>query len=272
MGEGGTGGDLVAPEFASSVWHLVKEFSALLSDCRQVDTANGAPYGLPVYSAFTAAGAALTENPGSAIPDGSPGAGTPLVAYSLVQFGQAPTYGARAPLSMQLQTDAVDHGDSLSAALAEAIGRQVASAVGSAVYGAATVGQEVTLGTVTNANVAKLLGLIDPAVVPGARLYVHPTDWALLAADDATKLRNFPVPVVPTFGVTAFSTGSVSGPVLANLGASFVLRRVASLQVQVTNQVASGAGSADYLGHVVIANARYDVKAVGQTAAVVYSK
>jgi hypothetical protein len=86
---------------------------------------------------------------------------------------------------------------------------------------------------------------------------------------NADGLHLFGIPVVLTNACSTFVSTTVSGPILANLGRSFVLRRVESLQVQVTNQVATGGG--DFLGHVVIANARYDVKAIGQTAAVVYS-
>lgn len=273
-GESSTGGNLVKPDFAASVWKLLKEFQAIVADAHLIDTPTGAPYGVPVYSSYTASGAAQTEN--AQVADGSPGASTPLVAFpSLVQFGLTPSYGARVPVSMQLLADGVDVSETIASAVAESIGRQVASVVSTALYGSATTGQEVSLGTVTNSNVAKLLAALDPAFLPAAKLYVSAADFALLAEDDPTKLRNFPVPVVVTNAATVFSSGTVSGPVLACLDRTLLLRRAADVDVIITPEVGNGAtgtGGGDMLSQVLVAWARFDVKATGQVTSAVFSK
>jgi HK97 family phage major capsid protein len=259
-------GDLVKPEFADTVWRLVKEYASVLADCQPLRTDNGAPLGWPVVSAFTASGSAQTE--GDQLADGSPGATTPLVAYpSLIQFGQAPTYGARIPVSRQLVADGnVDVEQQIAAAAAEGIGRQVASVVSTALYGAAVTGNEVTLTSVTNANLALLLAKLDPAFVASAKVYMNPADWSLLVKDDAVKAKHFPLPIVVTNTATPFVSSTVSGPVVADLSRSLILRQVASLAVHVSQEI-----YADSLQYGVIVYGRYDVKPTGQTTSLVFS-
>lgn len=270
IGETTNGGaDLVRPDFATDVFKLVREYSAILADAKLIETPTGAPYGFPQWSAFTATGSATAE--AATAPDGSPGASTPLVAFSLEQFGTAPTYAAQAPVSLQLIADGLDVEDTVTAALAEAIGRQVASVASSALYGSATAGQEVSIGTVTVDNVAKLLGLIDPATSPS--LYVSPADYALLAASDPTGLRHL-ADLVPgglkvTNAATAYASGTVSGPVLADLSRVLLLRQGGPLQVSVNLEAVGGA---EDLSYVVLAAGRYDVKVSGQTTGAVFAK
>lgn len=261
----GAGAELVPPGFATSVIRYLKEYDGVLSDVEDLETPHGEAWKRPQVSAFTAAGAAVTEN--NQVPDGS----ASLVAFAGQQaFGQTPSYAALLITSFQVLQDAnVPLTAMLASAAAESIGREVASVASTALYAAATTGQEVSISSVSAASVAKLLANIDPAFLPGAKLYVSPADYATMASADITGLRHLSkiVPVVVTHAATNYVTTTVSGPVLANLGRFLTMRRVNSIGVQVLQE-----RYADLLQVGVIAHLRADFQPTGQATAAVFSK
>jgi hypothetical protein len=250
--------------FARSVLYWLKDYQSLIADCEDYETANGAEHKRPVVSSFVASGSAAAE--GSTLPDST----ASLVAFNSAQdFPQAPTYAAMLIGSLQLLQDtkgqefasgsgsgwnalngepapfqnigSIAAGAPLTSILAkagaEAVGRQLAVAASSALYAGATAGQQIALGAVTVANVAKMFAGLDPAhLASGAKLYVSPGDYALLIASDPTGLSRLPVPVVPSNSCTNWVTGTVSGPVLANLGNWLTFRHAGSVGVQVLSE------------------------------------
>ncbi len=263
-GSATTGGDLVPPGFATSVIRGIKEFDSVLNDCEDLPTDLGFTFKRPQVASFTAAGSAAAE--GSQLSDGT----STLIAFSGTQsFGDTPTYSGLGIMSFQILDDSnVGLTKLLSSAIGEAIGRQAAADASTALYGAATSGQEVSIGSITPTNVAKLLAKLDPAFLPGAKLYVSQADYSSLAASDLTALRHLDdiVPVVPTHAVTDFVTTTVSGPVLANMGAAMTMRRVGKIQCQVLNE-----RYADNLEVGVLCWFRADFASTGRTAAAVFS-
>lgn len=267
-GTASAGGDLVRP-LMGSVIHYLKEFNGCLADAEVYRTDTGASLVRPQVSSLVAApSASVAEN--ITVSDSS---ATLPVFVGQQSFGQTPSY----PITLVASNQIVDDSQAdlialLGSAAAEAIGRKLASVLQAAIYGAATTGQELALSgsAVTVDSVAALLGLIDPAYLPSARLYVCPTDYAKLAANDPTGLRNLsaliPGGVVVTNSATAYTSGAVSGPVLANLGA-FVTWRQAPGHVIVSRE-----RFADSLQTAVIVNNRSDFAVTGRVTAAAFSK
>jgi hypothetical protein len=75
------------------------------------------------------------------------------------------------------------------------------------------------------------------------------------------------VPVVPTNAATAYSSGTVSGPVLANLGAFLTMRRTHGVRVQILRE-----RYAEFLQTAVNVYLRADFAVTGRTSAAVFSK
>jgi hypothetical protein len=171
--------------------------------------------------------------------------------------------------SLQILNDsAVDIVALLASAAAESIVRQISGAASTALYGAATAGQEVTLTTLTNAKIAGLAAKLDPAYWNGAKLYCSPTDYSLLLADDPVKLAAYPFPIVVTNAATNFVAASVTGPVLANMGRTLTMRRVRS-QSMVTQVLRERWADSLQVGITVFG--RFDFAARGETTAAVWS-
>lgn len=269
MGEGTTGGDLVKPGFADTVIRLLKEYDSVIADCEPLDTDTGSTWLRPQVSSLVASSSALSENTQRTSYGGeATGSQTQVTFAGQQSFGQTPVYVARLAASMQLIQDSdVDAEALLASAASESIGREVASVASTALYGAATSGQEVSLTTLTNAKIAGLVAKLDPAYFPGAKLYVGAADYAALLADDPVKLKAFPFPVVVTNAATAFSSGTVTGPVLANLGRFLTMRRAGGVKVQVLDE-----RYAEWGQRAVNVYARVDFEPRGETTAAVFSK
>lgn len=306
-GTDSSGGYITPPGFASEVIRLVKEYDSVISDCEDLPTSDGNAWKRPQVSSFAASGAAaaensqLTDGTSSLISfAGQQSFGrTPtypamlLASYELIQDTLQPIVahnGVGIGLGENVMMDGIGIGNVagfnkppvyngmptgngdlvhiLASAASEAIGRQVASAASTALYGAAVAGQEVSIGTVTVANIAKLIAKIDAGYLAGAKVYCSMTDYSLLVADDPVKLAALPVPVVPTSAATDFVTTTVSGPVLANLGRFMTMRRVRSqtLNVQVLRE-----RYADNLQVGINVYARVDFQPRGETTAAVFS-
>lgn len=183
-------------------------------------------------------------------------------------FGTTPTYTALLTASLQLIQDSFrqdlsdgnaggwtgngtppvydgvptgngDLTDLLASAAVESIGRQVASVGSTALYAAATTGQEASLGTLISANLAKLIGLVDPAYLRmGCSYYMSNVDAAtvfgasgVLANAGSLSLFGFPVEI--TNAATNWTTGSVTGPVFGRLDRFMSMRRVNGVTVLV---------------------------------------
>jgi hypothetical protein len=136
--------------------------------------------------------------------------------------------------------------------------------VSTALYGAATTGQEIALAgsAVTVASVAGLLANLDPAYLDGAKLYCSPGDYAKLVAADPKGLQAFHesvAAVVPTNCATSYVEGTVSGPVLANLGQFMTFRHVDSIGALVLKE-----RYADLAQIGVVAYLRADFQASGK--------
>lgn len=267
MGEttASAGGNIVAPGFASDVIRLMREFDSVLNDMEPLRTPKGGTWARPQVSSFTAQGGAVAE--GTQLTDSS---GTLITFINTQAFGKTPTYPALMVASFQLAQDAnVDLAGLMASAAGEAIGRQVAADATTALYAAAPAGQQVALSgsAVTNASVAGLLANLDPAYLPGCKLYVSAGDYAKLVVDDPVKLRAFPVPVVPTNAVTDYTAATVSGPVLARMDRFMSMRRVGGVRVQVLRERYADLGQ---IG--VLVSVRADFQARGEDSAAVFSK
>lgn len=280
-GTNSAGGYLTPPGFASEIVRLVKEYDSVISDCEDLPTDSGNPWQRPQVQSFTASGSAASEN--SQLSDAT---STVVTFNGLQSFSRTPTYAAMAIVSRQLLEDGMQPNGSpldspdgsqdlvqiLASSAAESISRQVASVASTALYAAATSGQEVALTTLTVSNVAKLLSGIDPGYLPGAKLYVSPVDFASLASNDITGLRhlNDIVPVVPTNVIGNYTSGSsTTGPVLANLGRFMTMRRVRTQTMQVQKLTER---YADLAQVGILVYARVDFQPRGETTSAVFSK
>jgi HK97 family phage major capsid protein len=275
-----TAGGYSAPAgFASEVVRLVKNYDSVIADCEDYPTDDGNAFTRSATSSFTASGSAASEN--SQLSDVT---GTVAAFPSPQVFGRTPTYAALTQMSFQLMEDAMrpsgapDSPDGstdivqiLSESAAESIGRQIASVASPALYAGATTGQEVALTTLTVSTVATMLGSIDAGYLAGAKLYLSSGDFALLAANDVTGLSNLAkiVPIVPTNACTTWVSGTVSGPVLANLGRFMTMRRVRSqfLKAQRLNE-----RFADSLQVGILVYSRVDFLARGEVTSAVFAK
>jgi len=304
-GTNSQGGYLAPPGFAGEVIRLLKEYDGIIADCEDLPTEHGMSWKRPQVGSLTASGAALAE--GGQVQDG-----TSLFSLPGQQsFGITPTYSALLYSSLQLIQDAIhqdlsdgnaggwsplrptgpqsdgirppvydgvptdgDFVGLLASAASEAIGRQVASAGSTAIYAAATAGQEASLGTLTSANLAKLIALVDPAYLGNAKFYMNASDFAtvfgaatgILANSDSHHLFGFPV--VITNAATTWVSASVTGPVFGNLGRFMSLRRVRDgINVQVLRE-----RYADYLQVALNVYGRFDFGTRGETTALAFSK
>jgi HK97 family phage major capsid protein len=277
-GESSTGGDLVPPGFAHEVIRLVKEWAGLIGDMEDLQTPLGNPWGRPQVSSLVAASGAVTENTQVTSYGGdATGSMTQVTFAGVQQFNDAPTYVCRLAASLQLVQDAnVDLTALLASAASQALGREVASVASTAVYAAATSGQESSLTTLSATSIAKLLALVDPgyhAVGGGSKFYMTPQDAATVFGSTAGILANadalhlFGFPVVLTNAATSYSSGSVSGPIFGNVGRFFTMRRAPGIQVQVLRE-----RYADYLQLGVNVWLRADFAARGEATSVAFSK
>jgi hypothetical protein len=293
------GGYLAPPAFSDEVIRLLREWDSVIADCEDLVTSHGQSWKRPQISSFTASGAALSEN--TAATDAT----STLISFAGQQsFGITPTYAALLSASLQLIQDAIrqdlsdgkaggwnplgsgappvysgvptGNGDLVSllaSAAAESLGRQVASAGSTALYAAATTGQEASLGTLTPANLAKLIAVVDAAYIKmGCKFYMSSADAAtvfgtsgVLANAGSLSLFGFPVEI--TNAATNWSTGTVSGPVFGRLDRFMTLRRVNGVTAQVLKE-----RFADALQVAVLCHARMDFAARGEPTALAYSK
>jgi HK97 family phage major capsid protein len=275
MGEAtnSAGGFTVAPTFADSVIRVAQEFDGFIADVEDLPTADGASWKRPQVSALVASSAALAENTQDANYGGdATGAMTQVTFAGQQSFGLCPVIVTRLAMSRQLMEDAnVDPAALLASAAGEAIGREAATLGNAALYAAATTGQEVSLTTLTAAKLAGLIAKVDPAYLPGSKFYMSAGDYAI-AAISTGVVPNGPrefygFPVVITNAATAFSSGTVSGPVFGNLGRFMSMRRAGGLGVQVLRE-----RYADYSQVAVNVYARIDFAARGEAASVAFSK
>lgn len=296
-GTNSAGGYATPPGFSDEVVRLLKEYDSIISDCEDLPTPHGQTWLRPQVSSLVASGSALSEN--NAASDGT----STLISFPGQQsFGITPTYVALLTASLQLIQDSFrqdisdgkaggwngtgappvmsgvptgngDLTDLLASAAVESIGRQVASAGSTALYGAATTGQEASLGSLTSANLAKLIGLVDPAYLRmGCSYYMSNVDAAtvfgasgVLANAGSLSLFGFPVEI--TNAATNWVTGTVSGPVFGRLDRFMSLRRVNGVTVQVLRE-----RFADHLQVGIDCYFRCDFAARGETTAVAFSK
>jgi HK97 family phage major capsid protein len=150
----------------------------------------------------------------------------------------------------------------------------VASVGSTALYAAATSGQEASLGTLTPANLAKLIGLVDPAYHRlGCSYYMSAADAATVFGAssgilaNASNLSLFGYPVEITNAATKWATGTVSGPVFGRLDRFMSMRRVNGVAVQVLRE-----RFADSLQVGINVYGRFDFQPRGETTAVAFSK
>lgn len=283
----------------------------MLRDCEDVETIHGQTWKRPQVSTFTASGAAQTENaqlsdststlltlPGQQsfgvtptytallsaslqliqdairqdISSGKGSAWNPINGQPATSYGAA-TNSAPAPYS-GVPTGSGDLVDLLASAGGESIGRQLASALSTAIYGAGFTAQQVSLGSLTASNVIKLIGVLDPTFLPGAKFYMSAADAATVFSGSTGVLLNSDglhlggIPVVVTNACTNWVNLSVSGPILANLRAAWTARRVRNgITVQVMPE-----RYADFLQVGINVYGRFDFQPTGRATAIAFSK
>ena len=308
-GTNSAGGYIAPPGFSDEIVRLLKDYDGIISDVEDLPTVHGQTWKRPQVSSLVVSGSALSENtaatdatstlvsfPGQQsfgitptyvallsaslqliqdafhqdISDGKAGAWNPLVPGA----GNQSAAGSMPPVYNGVPTGNGDLVDLLASAAAEAIGRQVAAAGSTALYGAATAGQEVALGTLTAANLAKLVGLVDPAYLRmGCAYYMSAADFAtvfsastgILANADGLRLNGWPI--VITNAATNWVTSTVSGPVFGRLDRFMSMRRVKDVQAQVLRE-----RYADNLQVAINTYFRADFQPRGETTAVAFSK
>jgi HK97 family phage major capsid protein len=224
MGEQGSPGNIVAPEFSSEVIRLAKEYDSLFGDMEFYSTPNGAPMVRPSVQAFTLGASNPTE--GVAIPTTGNDATYGQSAYSQQSFGEAYNVAVSLLVSNQLVQDAGVEIDALIAEdAAENLGRQLAvlTATGSGTaapqgiipalssagaWSAGNSGGYIALGaatvapTVTNASgtelaqnvlsvqtLAGMIAAVDSAFLSDAKFYLNQAQWSniLLLADSQKR-------------------------------------------------------------------------------------